>query len=170
MGLQRVRHDWVTFTFTHNQRFCLWFLYVPPNCVYLLGRFSRVRLWDPIDCSPSVSSVHGISQVRILEWVAMLSSKGSSQPWDRTQVSHIAGQFFTIWVTTDWKRKRRWCPQSQIQKAIEGSGSRGWDRVRRARHLPSVQNLKEVARNSVIKIININVIFIKRKFYLNNPW
>ena len=38
----------------------------------------------------------GILQARILEWVAMLSSRGSSQPRDRTQVSHIAGRFFTI--------------------------------------------------------------------------
>ena len=38
----------------------------------------------------------GILQARILEWVAMPSSKGSSQPRDQTQVSHIAGRFFTI--------------------------------------------------------------------------
>ena len=38
----------------------------------------------------------GILQARILEWVAMHSSRGSSQPRDRTQVSHIAGRFFTI--------------------------------------------------------------------------
>ena len=39
-------------------------------------------LCDPIDCSPSDSSVHGISQARILEWVPMLSSRRSSQPRD----------------------------------------------------------------------------------------
>ena len=38
----------------------------------------------------------GILQARILEWVAMPSSRGSSQPRDQTQVSHIAGRFFTI--------------------------------------------------------------------------
>ena len=41
----------------------------------------------------------GILQARILEWVAMPSSRGSSQPWDRTQVSHIAGGFLTVWAT-----------------------------------------------------------------------
>ena len=41
----------------------------------------------------------GIPQARILEWVAMPSSRGSSQPRDRTQVSHIAGGFFTDWAT-----------------------------------------------------------------------
>ena len=39
--------------------------------------------------------VHGILQARILEWVAFPSSRGSSQPRDQTQVSHIAGRFFT---------------------------------------------------------------------------
>ena len=44
---------------------------------------------NPMDCSSSGSSVHGILQVRILEWVAMPSSRGSSQSRDRTQVSHM---------------------------------------------------------------------------------
>ena len=48
-----------------------------------------------MDCSPPGSSVHGILQSRILEWVAMSSSRGSSQPKDQTQVSCIAGRFFT---------------------------------------------------------------------------
>ena len=42
------------------------------------------------------SSVHGILQARTLEWIAVPSSKGSSQPRDQTQVSHIAGRFFTV--------------------------------------------------------------------------
>ena len=50
---------------------------------------------DPMDCSPSNSSVHGISQTRILDWVAIFSSKVSSQPRDRTQVSCLASRFFT---------------------------------------------------------------------------
>ena len=48
-----------------------------------------------MDCSPPGSSVHGILQARILEWVAISSSRESSQPRDRTQVSCIAGRFFT---------------------------------------------------------------------------
>ena len=43
----------------------------------------------------------GILQVRILEWIAMPSSRGSSQPRDWTQVSHTAGRFFTIWATRE---------------------------------------------------------------------
>ena len=53
-------------------------------------------LCDPMDCSPPGSSVHPVLQARVLEWVVMPSSRGSSQPRDRTQVSCIAGGFFTI--------------------------------------------------------------------------
>ena len=58
-------------------------------------------LWDPVDCSPPGSSVHEILQVRILEWDVIPFSRGSSQPRDRTQVSCIAGRFFTVWATTE---------------------------------------------------------------------
>ena len=54
---------------------------------------------DPIDCSLPGSSVYGILQVRILEWVAIPFSRGCSQPRDWTQVSCTAGRFFTIWAT-----------------------------------------------------------------------
>ena len=47
-------------------------------------------LCDPMDCSPSGSSVHGISQARILEWVDISSSRGSSQPRDQTHISYIS--------------------------------------------------------------------------------
>ena len=56
---------------------------------------SCLTLCDPMDCSPPGSSVHGILQARILEWVAFPFSRGSSQPRDETQVSCIAGGFFT---------------------------------------------------------------------------
>ena len=53
-------------------------------------------LWDPVDYT-----IHVILQARILEWVAFPFSRGSSQPRDRTQVSHIAGGFFTSWATRE---------------------------------------------------------------------
>ena len=53
-------------------------------------------LCDPVDCRPPGSHVHGVLRARILEWVAIPFSRGSSQRRDRTQVSHIAGGFFTI--------------------------------------------------------------------------
>ena len=55
-------------------------------------------LCDPMDCSPLGSSVHRDFQAKILEWVAIPTSRGSSQPRDRTQVSHSAGGFFTVWA------------------------------------------------------------------------
>ena len=51
-------------------------------------------LWEPVDCI-----IHGILQARILEWVALPFSRGSSQRSDRTQDSFIAGRFFTSWTT-----------------------------------------------------------------------
>ena len=59
---------------------------------------------DPTDCSPPGSSVYGVVQARILEWVAFSFSRGSFQPRDQTQVSCVAGGFFTsdicavLWV------------------------------------------------------------------------
>jgi len=49
-----------------------------------------------MDCSLSRTSVLGILQARILEWVAISFSRGSSQPKDRAQVSSMAGGFFTV--------------------------------------------------------------------------
>ena len=50
----------------------------------------------PPDCSPPGSSIHGISQARILEWVAISFTRGSSPPRDQTLVFYIAGSFFTV--------------------------------------------------------------------------
>ena len=59
---------------------------------------SYLTLCDPVDRSPPGSSVHGILQARILEWVAISFSRGSSQPRDRTKVSCIAGKRFNLWA------------------------------------------------------------------------
>ena len=64
-------------------------------------------LCDPVDCSPPCSYVHGILQARILEWVAVSFSRGSSGPRDQTQVSRIAGRRFNLWATRE-ARKMRW--------------------------------------------------------------
>ena len=57
---------------------------------------SSLSLCDPMNCSQPGSSAHRILQGRILEWIAMPFSRGSSQPRDQTQVSRIAGVFYTI--------------------------------------------------------------------------
>ena len=62
-------------------------------CVCVLVTQSCPMLCDSMDDSPPGSSVHGILQASILEWVAIPFSRGSSQPRDQTQVSYIAGRF-----------------------------------------------------------------------------
>ena len=59
-------------------------------------------------CNPMDYTVHGILQARILEWVADTFSRGSSQPRDWTQVSCIAGRFFTSWATREAQECWSW--------------------------------------------------------------
>ena len=75
-------------------------------------------LCDPMDCNPPGSSVHGILRARILQWVAMPSSRGSSQPRNRTQVSRIAGGFFTIWAT---REAQYWDTDARLQARADRS-------------------------------------------------
>ena len=63
-------------------------------------------LCDPMDCSLSGSSVHGIFQARVLERIAISFSRGSSQPRNQTWVSHFAGRCFTIWATREARELR----------------------------------------------------------------
>ena len=59
--------------------------------------------WDPVDCSPSSSSVHGISQARILEWVDISFSRGSSRPRDRTCILCIVRRVLSHWAQFTWE-------------------------------------------------------------------
>ena len=58
-------------------------------------------LCDPVDCNLPGSSVHGILQAIVLEWAAIFFSRGSSQPRDWTQVSHLAGRHFNLWASRE---------------------------------------------------------------------
>ena len=82
-------------------KYFLLFHKLPFNCAVGLVAKSCLTLCNPIDYSLPVSSVHGILQARILEWVAIPSSRGSSKPRDQTQVSNTAGGFFTVWATRE---------------------------------------------------------------------
>ena len=62
-----------------------------------------LTLCNFMNCNPPGSSVHGILQTRILEWVAVSYSRGSSQPRDQIQISGTAGIFFTTWATRQAK-------------------------------------------------------------------
>ena len=112
--------DWFVFFFFFLF-FSPFFLTHPPPCsgkglgwclhaVCLCGEsLSRVWLCDHVDCSPPGSSVHGMLQARILEWVAMPSSRGPSQLRGHTQVSCIAGEFFTVWAPRECEFVANWC-------------------------------------------------------------
>ena len=90
-------------------------LALPPEAIYLdlrritddlwycycLVTKSSLTLCGPMDCSPPGSSVHGISQGRILEWVAISYSRASSWARDQTRVYCITGRFYTIWATRE---------------------------------------------------------------------
>ena len=62
---------------------------------------SCLSLWDPMDCSLPGSSIHGISLGRILEWVAISFSRGSSRPRDRTHVSCVGKWILYHWATCE---------------------------------------------------------------------
>ena len=98
MGSQRLGHDGAT---ELN--------YVNLNThmkVKVLVTQSCLTLCDLMDCSPPGSSVHGILQARILEWVAISFSRGLSQPRDWTWVSCISGRFFTNRATRAFTLKQ----------------------------------------------------------------
>ena len=71
-----------------------------PLCVCLVPQ-SCLTLCNPMERSLPGSSVHGILQARIVEWVTISFCRASSQPRDQTQVSCIAGWFFTVWTTRE---------------------------------------------------------------------
>ena len=92
-----------------------------PQCASCLIAQLCSTLCNPMDCSLLGSSVHGIFfKTRVLEWIAISPSRGSSWPRDRTGVACIAGRFFT---TESWGKP--WCWE-RLKAKGEG-GSRGWD-------------------------------------------
>ena len=116
MGSQRVGHDWATSRFlreAYNVSLCHWppqrtyWMWFPNGCIKpsvteracLLSCSVVSDSLQPVECSLPGSSVHGILQARILEWVAIPFSRGSYWPRDRIPVSCIASRFSTIWAT-----------------------------------------------------------------------
>ena len=93
-------------------------------------------LCGPMNCSPPGSSVHGIFLARILEWIAISFSRGSSWPRDQTQVSHIAGRFFTVWVinkkTVQKNLLRTWVSRL---KGPSNAQKKGWKESHPVRHI-----------------------------------
>ena len=94
---------------------CAWSL----SCVQLFA-----TLWT-VACQASLSV--GIFQARILEWVAMPSSRGSSRPRDRTQVSCIAGGFFTSWATREALMMKWW--NIILEVVVRAKAEQGSDEI-----------------------------------------
>ena len=98
----------------------------------------HLTLWNSMDCSPPGSSVYGILQARILEWVATSSSRGSSQSRDENWVSCPGGWFFTIWASRVYKK---WCQsRASLSRGTRvtagthtGDGERVWEAQGRGR-------------------------------------
>ena len=99
---QQLEKNWISGKTTNNSDFykCALSCRVCV-CVCVLVTELYLTLCDPMDCSPPGSSIHGTLQVRILEWVAIPFSRGSSWPRDQTLVSCIAGRCFTTWTTRE---------------------------------------------------------------------
>ena len=83
------------------------------SVVVALVTRSYLTLCDPMDCSPPGFSVYGILQARILEWIAIPFSRGSSWSRDWPWVSCIAGRFFTVWTTREAPVRQHWILRAQ---------------------------------------------------------
>ena len=90
MGLQRVGHDWTELNWDISLFILVVSVHILTHCMRAKLLQSCPTLCSPMDCSPPGFSVHGILQARILEWVAISSSRGSSWLSDWTQVPYVS--------------------------------------------------------------------------------
>ena len=100
-----------------------------------------------MDCSPPSSSIHGILQARVLEWVAISFSRGSSRSRDQTQVSHIAGRCFNLCTTREALKYKnpstnikdfKGGKEARLKEKGGGGGRRGGGGVRGGRGVKGV--------------------------------
>ena len=107
--------------------FCGWVIF---HCnmhtyihTYIWKWKSLSRVWlfvNPTDCNLIGSSSRGILQARLLAWVAVAFSRGSSQPSHQTQVSCITGGFFTLWITREARYMYTYMHSFFIQSCVHG--------------------------------------------------
>ena len=109
---------------------------------------------DPVDCSLQGSSVHGIFQARVLEWVAISFSSGSSRPRDRTHVSHIAGRRFTLWATREALYAEYNMPNAGLDEAQAGIkiARRNINNLRYADDTTLMAKSEEELKNLLMKV------------------
>ena len=154
-------------------------------CVHALWCFSSVGLGDPMDCSPPGSSVHGIPQARILEWIATPSSRDLPNPGIEPtclMFPVLAGWFFTTSATWEatilnniyiYKEKReilelRDFPGGPVVKTtFQGRGCGfspwSWGRILHAWR-PKYQNRSNIVTNSIFVTINTLLLTLKISF------
>ena len=105
LGQFQVMTKWINYTYTYvhsmglNYRVSSRVPMLYSEWVSEWSRSSCQTLCDPMDCSLPGSSLHGILLARVLEWVAISFSTGSSQPRVQTRVSCIPGRRFNLWAT-----------------------------------------------------------------------
>ena len=146
---------------------------------------SCLTLCNPVDCSLPGSSVHGILQARILEWVDISFSRGSSRPRVRTQASCITGRFFTVWATREALKDRFRCfrPLWTIKKVEHGKMNAFelwcWRRLLRVPWTERISNqsiLKEISPEYSLEGLMLKLklqylaIWCKELTHWKRPW
>ena len=119
-GFRDTMHNWIDKHFPLTLSILIPYTHLPPTLPHSPSESevaqSCLTLCEPMNCSLPGSSIHGVFQTRVPEWIAISFSRGSSRPRDRTRVSHIVGRHFTVWATrevpftklisNDWRRTR----------------------------------------------------------------
>ena len=124
---------------------------------------SCLTVCNPMDCSPPGSSVHGILQTRILEWVAIPFSRGCSWLRSRTLFSCIVGRFFTIWALgKPWIRIIRY---TNYPSTVLGPGNKNlkvfWEDKSRSGAMASASRHQEFWKHFIYYLITtMNVLFL----------
>ena len=117
---------------------------------------SCLTLCDPMDCT-----FHGILQARILEWIAFAFYRGSSQPRDPTQVSHIASRFFTNWATRKPKN---------TGVGIAGGFFTNWATREAMRNIYKCSNYHTTALISHVSKVMLKTLQARLKQYVNREF
>ena len=116
-GTAGLLFNFLVFISSHNSFYiCCWWCLVTKLCL---------TLCDSMDCNLPGSSVHGILRARILEWVAISFSRGSSPSRDRTHVSCIGRQFLYHWTTREAPRYPRLLTEAQTGPPVSGPDHSG---------------------------------------------
>ena len=133
-------------------------VYITHMYACILYHFIHVHIYDPMDCSPRGSSVHGILQARILEWVFMPSSRGSSWPRDRTNISYVSCIVGTGCVLYHWASEEATAPVYFPGK-FPGQKEPGWLQSR---------GLQRAGHDWVPeqKVNNCSQTFMKKRLYV----